>query len=170
MTVRVRRATPADTDRIVELIYDLAEYEKLRDRCTVTSDQLGRSLFGPTPAVFAHVAEEDGGGGTDVGAARVVGIAVWFLTYSTWDGVHGIHLEDLFVAPDHRGGGAGTALLAELARECVDKGWTRLAWDVLDWNEPSIAFYDSLGARPSTEWIGYRLTDEPLRQLANYRG
>ncbi|KAA0024007.1 GNAT family N-acetyltransferase [Antrihabitans cavernicola] len=157
MSGTIRRATPGDVEAIVDLIYQLAEYEKARVQCTVTADQLHATLFGTNPAVFAHVVELDG---------AVVGTAVWFLNYSTWDGVHGIYLEDLFVAQAHRGSGYGKALLATLARECVDNGYSRLSWAVLDWNAPSIAFYDSLGALPQTEWIGYRLSDSALTALA----
>lgn len=161
MNAVIRRATPDDVDAIVDLIYQLAEYEKLRDQCTTTPEKLSATLFAEKPAVFAFVVELDG---------AVVGIAVWFLSYSTWDGVHGIYLEDLFVVPEHRGAGYGKALLATLAQECVDNGYTRLAWSVLDWNAPSIAFYDSLGARPQIEWIGYRLADDALAQLAAQAG
>ena len=96
----------------------------------------------------------------------VVGTALWFLNFSTWDGVHGIYLEDLYVQPSFRGRGYGKALLATLARECVDNGYTRLAWSVLKWNTPSIEFYDSLGAQAQDEWTGYRLSGEPLARLA----
>ena len=95
----------------------------------------------------------------------VVGCAVWFLTFSTWDGVHGIYLEDLYVTPDQRGTGLGFALLAALARECVRNGYTRLQWAVLDWNTPSIEFYDKLGAKPLDEWITYRLSGDALQEL-----
>ncbi|MZF53811.1 GNAT family N-acetyltransferase [Streptomyces sp. SID5594] len=96
---------------------------------------------------------------------EVVGFALWFLNFSTWRGVHGFYLEDLYVRPDRRGGGHGKALLAELARICVERGYERLEWSVLNWNAPSIAFYESLGARPQDEWTVYRLTDGALARL-----
>jgi GNAT superfamily N-acetyltransferase len=113
-------------------------------------------LFGPSPALFGHVAELDG---------AVVGVALWFLNFSTWRGVHGIHLEDLFVRPAHRGGGLGKALLATLAQECVDRGYGRLEWAVLTWNTPAIGFYRSLGAVPIDEWTMFRLADDALAAL-----
>lgn len=153
----IRRATEADVAAIVGLIYDLAEYEKARDECHITTEQLHDRLFGPAPALFAHVAEVDG---------QVCGTAVWFLNFSTWTGHHGIYLEDLYVRPEQRGSGLGKALLSTLAAECVANGYTRLDWAVLDWNAPSIAFYDSLGATPQSDWITYRLTGSALAEVA----
>ena len=160
----IRRATPEDVPAITGLIYDLAEYEKARHECRVVPDQIHEALFGPEPAVYAHVAEEPGGDG---GSARVVGVALWFRNFSTWDGVHGIYLEDLFVRPEHRGKGHGRALLAALAHECVERGYTRLSWSVLDWNEPSIAFYRALGAVPQDEWTTFRLSGDALCALGS---
>ncbi|MEU5843432.1 GNAT family N-acetyltransferase [Rhodococcus sp. NPDC047139] len=157
----IRRATPDDVDAITGLIYDLAEYEKARHECTVVPDQIREALFGHTPSVYAHVAEEVG----PDGSPQVVGVALWFRNFSTWDGVHGIYLEDLFVRPEHRGKGHGRALLAALAHECVERGYTRLSWSVLDWNEPSIGFYRSLGAVPQDEWTTFRLSGDALRLL-----
>lgn len=157
----VRRATPADASAITGLIYELAEYEKARHECTVVPAQIETALFGPEPAVFAHVVEvvtENG--------PQVVGTAIWFRNFSTWDGVHGIYLEDLYVTPEHRGAGYGTALLATLAEECVTKGYTRLAWSVLNWNTPSIGFYESLNAVAQDEWTTYRLSGDALAALA----
>ena len=155
---RVRRAEPSDVERIVELCRELAVYEKAPDEFKMTAEQLRTALFGPNPTVFAHVAENDG---------VVVGCTVWFLTFSTWDGVHGIYLEDLYVTPDQRGTGLGFALLVELAKECVRNGYTRLQWAVLDWNTPSIEFYDKLGAKPLDDWITYRLSGDALRELGH---
>ena len=155
----IRRATPADVPAMVGLVYDLAEYEKARHECTLTDEQLHTALFCPEPAVFAHVAQRDSGG-------EVLGCAIWFLNYSTWTGTHGIYLEDLFVKPEARGTGLGKALLAELAREAVARGYRRVDWSVLDWNTPSIDFYRSLGAQPQDEWTGYRLTGDALTRLA----
>ncbi|MFZ2172589.1 MAG: GNAT family N-acetyltransferase [Rhodococcus sp. (in: high G+C Gram-positive bacteria)] len=154
----IRRAVPDDVDAITHMIYQLAEHQRSRDECTVTTDQIRDALFGPQPSTFAHVAESD---------KQVVGIAVWFRNFSTWDGTHGIYLEDLFVDPAERGAGHGKALLAALAKECVDSGYTRLSWSVIDWNTPSIEFYEALGAQSQQEWITYRLTGEPLGQLAS---
>ncbi len=108
------------------------------------------------PAAFAHIAEA---------AGEPVGFALWFLNFSTWRGVHGIYLEDLYVRPEARGGGHGKALLTELARICVERGYESLEWSVLNWNRPSIEFYEALGARPQDEWTVYRLTDGALREL-----
>ncbi|MDG3013025.1 GNAT family N-acetyltransferase [Speluncibacter jeojiensis] len=159
----IRRVQIEDVPAIVDLIYGLAEYEKLRHECTVTPEQIEAALFGPNPAVFGHVAVE---ATPDAAREEVVGMALWFLSFSTWDGVHGIYLEDLYVRPDRRGGGHGTALLAALARECVTHGYTRLGWEVLDWNEPSIGFYRSIGARSRDEWTNFRLTGAELAALA----
>ena len=154
----IRRIEPEDVPAVTGLVYELAEYEKARHECTLTEDQLTGALFGASPALFGHVAIQDG---------AVVGTALWFLNFSTWDGVHGIYLEDLYVQPDHRGNGHGRALLAALARECVDRGYSRLAWSVLTWNTPSIEFYESLGANTQDEWLGYRLTGDALASLAS---
>ncbi|MEV6770415.1 GNAT family N-acetyltransferase [Nocardia sp. NPDC051030] len=155
----IRRATPADVPAMVELVYDLAEYEKAREECTLTNEQLEAALFGPAPALFAHVAERDG---------EVVGTAIWFLNYSTWTGTHGIYLEDLYVKPETRGLGLGRDLLAALAREAVERGYARVDWAVLDWNTPSIDFYKSLGASAQDEWTGYRLSGTHLTRLASH--
>ena len=155
----IRRATPEDVPALVGLVYDLAEYEKSRHECALTAEQLHASLFGPDPKVFAHVAQRDSGG-------EVLGCAIWFLNYSTWTGTHGIYLEDLFAKPEARGLGLGKALLAALAREAVANGYRRVDWSVLDWNTPSIEFYEALGARAQDEWTGYRLTGEALTRLA----
>ncbi|GAB2628376.1 GNAT family N-acetyltransferase [Prescottella soli] len=162
-TATIRRATPADSAAITGLIYELAEYEKARHECTVVPAQIEDALFGPEPAVFAHVVEVTS---ADDPAPKIVGTAIWFRNFSTWDGVHGIYLEDLYVTPEHRGAGYGTALLATLAEECVTKGYTRLAWSVLNWNTPSIGFYESLDAVAQDEWTTYRLSGDALAALA----
>jgi GNAT superfamily N-acetyltransferase len=141
---------------VVGLVYELAEYEKAPEECQLSADQLRTALFGAAPALFGHVAEVDGG---------VVGCALWFLNFSTWRGVHGIYLEDLFVSETQRGSGLGKALLAALADECVQRGLGRLEWSVLDWN-PATEFYQAMNAVPMDEWTVYRLTDGPLRTLA----
>ncbi|WP_030771119.1 GNAT family N-acetyltransferase [Streptomyces sp. NRRL F-2664] len=153
----IRRAEVTDVPVVCAMIRELAEYEKVPHEARATEEQLREALFGERPAVFAHVAETADG--------EVVGFAVWFLSFSTWRGVHGIHLEDLYVRPRVRGGGYGKALLAELARTCVERGYERLEWSVLKWNTPTIAFYEALGARPQQEWSVYRLTDGALAAL-----
>ncbi len=154
---RIRRVRESDVDAVVGLAYELAEYERAPQECHLTAEQLHAALFGPPPALFGHVAEVDG---------QVVGSALWFLNFSTWRGTHGIYLEDLYVQPAMRGSGLGKALLAALARECVDKGYARLEWWVLDWNTPAIDFYKAAGAVPMDEWTVFRLTDGPLRTFA----
>ena len=155
---RIRRARPDDVPAIVDLVYGLAEYERAPEECRLTAEQLQTALFGEKPAVFCHVAETGG---------EVVGCALWFLNFSTWRGVHGIYLEDLFVRPEQRGSGLGKALLIALAQECVSNGYERLEWSVLDWNTPAIDFYKSLGAQPQDEWTIYRLTDNALTHLGS---
>ena len=156
MDPRIRRAQEADVPAVVTLVRELAEYEHLAHECVMTDNELRTALFAPHPALFGHVAEVDG---------EVVGFTLWFLSFSTFRGTHGIYLEDLFVRQDHRGSGLGRALLTELAEECVRHGYARLEWSVLDWNEPSIGFYKSLGTTPHTGWTAFRLTDEPLKKL-----
>ncbi|MGW0788427.1 N-acetyltransferase family protein [Streptomyces sp. NPDC002911] len=154
----IRTATSEDVPAIHAMVRELADYEKALDEAKATEEQLREALFGERPAAYAHVAVSD-----DDGA--VVGFALWFLNFSTWRGVHGVYLEDLYVRPERRGGGYGKALLRELARICVERGYGCLEWSVLDWNAPSIAFYESLGARPQDEWTVYRLTDGALAEL-----
>ena len=154
----IRPATPADIPAIHTLIRELADYEKSLTEVRTTEEQLHTALFGDHPAAHAHVATDS----TDT----VIGYAVWFLNFSTWRGVHGIYLEDLYVRPQSRGAGHGKALLTELARICVEHGYQRLEWSVLNWNTPAITFYESLGARPQTDWTVYRLTDEALVKAA----
>ena len=154
----IRPARPADIPAIHALIRDLAAYEKGLDQVTATADDLRAALLAPQPSLFAHVAEADG---------EVVGFALWFISYSTWAGRHGIYLEDLYVTPQRRGQGHGKALLAELARICVQRGYRRLEWWVLDWNTPARGFYSSLGATAMDEWTVYRLTGPALAALAS---
>ena len=159
---RIRRIEPRDVDAVVGLVYELAEYERLVELCHLTSDQLRAALFGPTPALFGLVAEAD----RDAPEPRVVGYALYFLNFSTWEGVHGIYLEDLYVRPDQRGSGLGRALLTGLAGIANERGYARVEWSVLDWNAPSIAFYRSLGAEPMDGWTVFRLTGPALRRAA----
>jgi GNAT superfamily N-acetyltransferase len=160
----IRPAVPGDVPAIVEMVYELADFEHARDECHLTEAQLHTALFGPSPAVFCHVAEPHG---------APVGMALWFVTYSTWEGVHGVYLEDLYVRPAARGTGAGRALLAALAEICVARGYRRLEWSVLDWN-PAREFYEHLGAAPKSasgqQWVPYRLHGAPLAALAASSG
>lgn len=157
---RIRRVREDDVAAVVELVHELAKYERAPAECLLTPEQLSAALFCENPALFGHVAEV---------AGEVVGFALWFRNFSTWRGVHGIYLEDLYVREAQRGSGLGKALLAALARECVDRGYARLEWWVLNWN-PATGFYASLGAKAMDEWTVYRLTDEPLRTLAAEAG
>jgi GNAT superfamily N-acetyltransferase len=154
----IRSAKPEDVAEIHAMVRELADYEKSLDEAKATPQQLNDALFGAGPAVFAHVAEDESG--------TVVGFALWFLNYSTWTGVHGVYLEDLYVRPAARGAGYGKALLARLARVCVERGYGRLEWSVLDWNEPALAVYRSQGAVPMDEWTVHRLTGEALATMA----
>ncbi|GGL85787.1 GNAT family N-acetyltransferase [Nakamurella endophytica] len=171
---RIRPAQPEDVPAIVGLVHELALYEKLPEECHLTDAQLHAALFAPAPALFGHVAlvpdaggdPAPGTGGTGDSGGTVVGYALHFLNYSTWEGVHGIYLEDLFVQPDHRGTGLGRALLANLAEIADRNGYARVEWSVLDWNRPSIDFYASLGAFPMEGWSTFRLTGDPLTRLA----
>lgn len=153
----IRPAVISDIPMILQLIRGLAKYEKALNEVVATEEALQASFFCENPQVFAHVATEDG---------FVVGIAVWHLNYSTWLGKHGMYLEDLYVVPEARGQGHGMALLKELARTCVEREYERLQWWVLDWNEPSIEFYKSIGAVGMEEWTVFRLSGEALRNLA----
>jgi GNAT superfamily N-acetyltransferase len=154
----IRPATPDDVTSIVAMVHELATFERAADQCALTTDALHAALFAPSPAVWAHVAVDD-----DTG--EVVGFAVWFLNFSTWTGRHGIWLEDLYVRPDARRGGHGLALLAELARTAAERGYPRVDWWVLDWNESAHAFYRRLGAESMDEWTVWRLTGDALRRL-----
>jgi GNAT superfamily N-acetyltransferase len=153
----IRPAREDDVGALVSLIHDLAEYERSPDSVAIEPDQLRTALFGDDANVFAHVAEEDG---------TVLGMAIWFLNFSTWTGRNGIYLEDLYVRPDQRARGVGRALMARLASLAHEKGHSRVDWSVLDWNEPAIAFYRSIGAVPMDGWTGFRLTTPAIAELA----
>jgi GNAT superfamily N-acetyltransferase len=154
----IRPAGPEDVSAIHRLVRELAEYERSAGQVVASPDDLRRALFGEQPAVFAHVAVHDG---------AVAGFALWFLNFSTWTGRHGIYLEDLYVTPELRGRGYGKALLSELARICVERGYARFDWAVLDWNTPSIGFYRALGAVAMDEWTVYRLAGPALHALGD---
>ncbi|MFF4949296.1 N-acetyltransferase family protein [Streptomyces chattanoogensis] len=157
----IREATPGDVPVILAMIGELAAYERAPEAAQATEPQLKEALFGDHPAAFALIAEADG-----EAAAAPVGFALWFRNFSTWTGTHGVYLEDLYVRPEARGGGHGKALLAALAEICVTRGYQRFEWSVLDWNEPSIGFYRSIGAQPMDEWTVFRLTGDALHHLA----
>jgi GNAT superfamily N-acetyltransferase len=159
----IRDARPADVPALLELIRELARYEREPDAVETDERQLTEVLFGPDPAVWALVAE-DKEEHTD--QPRIVGCAIWFVNFSTWTGRHGIYLEDLVVSESARGGGHGRALLARLAAICLDRGYPRLDWAVLDWNEPAWGFYRAIGAEPMTEWTGHRVSGPALAALA----
>jgi GNAT superfamily N-acetyltransferase len=160
MTLSIRPAAAPDAALIHRFIGELAEYEKMADRVVATVADIETALFGATPRAFCDIAEIDG---------RAVGFALWFYNFSTFQGRAGMYLEDLYVRPEARGRGAGKALLAALARRCLDEGLRRMDWAVLDWNAPSIAFYDSLGADALDDWTTRRLSGEALERLAAYR-
>jgi GNAT superfamily N-acetyltransferase len=153
----VRPATRADVPLILSMIRELAEFERSLHEVQATEELLAQNLFAEQPAVFCHIGEIDG---------EAVGFALWFVNFSTWVGKHGIYLDDLYVRPAARGSGVGTSLLQTLARICVDRGYDRLDWWVLDWNERAIGFYRSIEAVAMDEWTVQRLTGEPLRRMA----
>ena len=156
--MNIRPAKATDIDEILALIYELALYEKAPEEAKATESQIRESFFGDNPKVFCELVEVDG---------DIAGLAIWFLNYSTWQGKHGIYLEDLFIRPQFRGRGFGKALLKHLAQICIDRGYGRFQWWVLDWNEPSIEFYKSFGAVAMDEWTVYRVTGDALTDLAN---
>ena len=156
--MQIRLAIPGDIEDIHRLIYELAVYEKAPDEMVATVAQIKESLFNESPVAFCHVAEVDG---------QIVGIALWFLNYSTWLGKPGIYLEDLFVQPEFRGDGIGKGFMKTLAQLCIERGYERFQWWVLDWNEPSIEFYKSLGAVAMDEWTVFRLSGGALKKFAN---
>ncbi|MEU8130481.1 GNAT family N-acetyltransferase [Micromonospora sp. NPDC049049] len=167
----IRPVRPEDVPAVVAMVHELAEYERAPEQCHLTNEQLTSALFAAAPgsgtpsgsggttaaALFGHVAVDE--------HDEPVGFALWFLNFSTWAGVHGIHLEDLYVRPSARGTGAGRLLLAALADICVRRGYQRLEWQMIDWN-PAAGFYASIGAEQMSEWVAYRLSGTALRELA----
>lgn len=154
---RIRPARPGDETDIVAMIHELALFERAPEECTVTESQISAALFGDDAIAHCHLAEVDG---------HTAAMALWFRNFSTWDGVPGIHLEDLYVRERFRSRGLARALLATLARECVERNYSRLSWAVLDWNTNAIALYDGVGGRPLREWITYRVSGPELSALA----
>ena len=153
----IRNATRDDAGVILQFVKELAAYEKAEHEVLATESSIRESIFSDESATKAVICESDG---------QPVGLAVYFLNYSTWLSKHGLYLEDLYVTPTARGTGAGKALLKHLAQIAVQKECGRFEWSVLDWNEPAIQFYESLGAKPQNEWVGYRLTGQALLDLA----
>ena len=153
----IRPARVEDADEILALIYELAVYEKAPEEAKATVAQIHQSFFSPDPKVFCEIVEHDG---------QIAGFAIWFLNYSTWQGLHGIYLEDLFIRPQFRKLGYGKDLLKHLAQICKDRGYGRFQWWVLDWNTPAIDFYTSLGAKAMDEWTVYRISATELNELA----
>lgn len=156
--ILIRPVRRGDEAELTAMIHELAEFENASAECTVSESQLGEALFGPEPVVRGHLVEVDG---------QAAAAALWFRNFSTWDGVAGIYLEDLFVRPQFRRRGLARKLLATLARECVERGYSRLSWAVLDWNVNAIALYDGVGGKPQSEWITYRVSGPDLSELAS---
>jgi GNAT superfamily N-acetyltransferase len=154
--MKIRPARKEEVGIVLQLIHDLAHYEKAPNEVEATEKELLATIFIDNPKVFCDVVDVDG---------EIVGMAIWFLNYSTWQGKHGIYLEDLFIRPEYRGHGYGKALLKHLARICDEKGYGRFQWWVLDWNSPAIEFYRSLGAVAMDEWTVYRVSGNALKEL-----
>lgn len=155
--ITIRAATPEDVPLIIRFIRELADYEKALHEAIATEKQLHDALFCENPRVESVICNVNG---------TPAGFALYFYSFSTWLGQHGLFLEDLYVTPDHRGAGAGKALLKYLAKKAVDEGCGRFEWNVLDWNQPAIDFYEAFGAQPQNEWVGYRLTGSALSAFA----
>ncbi len=156
-TISIREAVPRDCALILRFIKGLAEYEKALSEVNTTEKDLRAALFDDQPKAFALICSIDN---------SAAGFALYFFNYSTWTGKFGVFLEDLYVAPEHRGSGAGKALLKHLAQLALENDCSRFEWNVLDWNEPSIRFYESFGAKAQNEWVGYRLTGQALTDFA----
>ena len=154
--MKIRSARKDEAAIILQLIKDLAEYEKSPDEVKASEKEILETIFADNPKVFCDFVEVDG---------HIAGMAIWFLNYSTWQGKHGIYLEDLYVKPEFRGRGYGKALLQHLALICNERGYGRFQWWVLDWNSPAIEFYRSLGAEAMSEWTVFRVSGGPLRRL-----
>ena len=156
--MKIRPAKIQEVGAVLQLIQDLATYEKAPEQVEASEEDLLNTIFAIDPRVFCDLVEVDG---------QIAGMAIWFLNYSTWQAKHGIYLEDLFIKPEYRGRGYGKALLKHLAKICDEKGYGRLQWWVLDWNSPAIEFYRSLGAEAMDEWTVYRTSGKALKDLGN---
>ena len=156
VSLSIRPARPSDAALIVALVRELADYEKLLGEMDATQAQIAGALFGDNPRLFCDIAEWDG---------EAAGFATWFLNFSTFRGRHGIYVEDIFVRPQFRKHGIGRALMRALARRCVEQGYARFEWAVLEWNAPSIAFYESIGAQVLNDWRICRMSGEALRNF-----
>ncbi len=154
--MKIRPARKEEVGIVLQFIHDLAHYEKAPNEVEATEKELLATIFIDNPKVFCDVVDVDG---------EIAGMAIWFLNYSTWQGKHGIYLEDLFIKPEYRGHGYGKALLKHLAKICDEKGYGRFQWWVLDWNSPAIEFYRSLGAVAMDEWTVYRVSGNALKEL-----
>jgi GNAT superfamily N-acetyltransferase len=183
--ISVREATPEDVAQMHQMINELAEYEKAPEEVVATELDLMKALFGRDfsspefdqhdsisnsgsantphgqPAVYAFVIEDPND------SEQLAGMAIWFLNYSTWDGTHGVYLEDLYVRPQFRGQGMGKALMKRLAQVCIDNDYSRFQWWVLDWNQPAIEVYRAMGAKAMDEWTVYRVSGQELKDLAS---
>ena len=156
--MKIRPAKSEEVGEVLQLIQDLATYEKAPEQVEASKEDLLNTIFVKDPRVFCDLVEVDG---------QVAGMAIWFLNYSTWQAKHGIYLEDIFIKPEYRGRGYGKALLKHLAKICDEKGYGRLQWWVLDWNSPAIEFYKSFGAEAMDEWTVYRTSGQALKDLGN---
>lgn len=156
-SLAIRAAQPQDSALVYALVCELAEYEKLSDQVDATEEAIAAALFADAPRLSCDIAEWDG---------KPAGFAVWFLNFSTFRGRHGLYVEDIFVRPEYRGRGIGKALMGRLAACCLERGYARFEWTVLDWNRPSIAFYQSIGAQVMDQWKLCRLSGDALTRLA----
>ena len=156
--MKIRPAKREEVGEVLQLIQDLATYEKAPDQVEASEDDLLNTIFAKDPRVFCDLVEVDG---------QIAGMAIWFLNYSTWQAKHGIYLEDLYIKPEFRARGYGKALLKHLAQICDKEGYGRLQWWVLDWNSPAIEFYKSFGAEAMDEWTVYRTSGQALKNLGN---
>ena len=156
--MKIRPAKREEVGDVLQLIQDLATYEKAPDQVEASRDDLLNTIFAKEPRVFCDLVEVDG---------QIAGMAIWFLNYSTWQAKHGIYLEDLYIKPEFRARGYGKALLKHLAQICDREGYGRLQWWVLDWNSPAIEFYKSFGAEAMDEWTVYRTSGQTLKDLGN---
>ena len=154
----MRPVSEDEVELVHDMIVELAEFEQAKDQVTASPEQLRAALFADQPALFCDIIETEAG--------DVAGFGIWFLNYSTWTGTHGVYLEDLYIRPEYRSGGLGAAYLKHLARICIERGYHRLQWWVLDWNEPAISFYTKIGAQLMSEWTVMRVDGETLNKLA----